>query len=218
MGLTNEQMTQLERPFTLAEHDYNDGDQPYVRKTALRRRLRQVDPFYNMGAPELLSADDRLVIMRGSLTVGGVTVYGVGIGKITSQKSDGTPITGSKLTNDIAKAWKQAASDILPRAAIELNCGAYLKDKPRDIKKGDVFERWLANLTGQLHWTANGGRARAQAMLNLLGLKWVEISALLEPGKTIARLDELTLTEPEFMLRLIELRQPATAKTADESH
>lgn len=219
MGLTPEQITLLEKPFALNEHDYTPQGEPYIKKSALRHRLRQVDPSYQMGPQELLSADSDLIMMRGSLTVCGCTVYGVGIGKITREKTDGTIITGAKLTNEVAKANKQAASDILPRAAVELNCGAYLKDKPRDIKK-DKFADWLAKLAGSFstHWAANGGRDRAQAMLIELGMKWVDVHTLIEPGKVLNRLEETTLSEPQFYLRLIDLRQPAQPKTADASH
>ena len=133
-------------------------------------------------------------MMRGSLTVCGCTVYGVGIGKITREKTDGTIITGAKLTNEVAKANKQAGPATSCRAAVELNCGAYLAISRATSRKTSSPTGWRSLAGSFSTLAANGGCDRAQAMLIELGMKWVRCPhADRVPGKVLNRLEETTL-------------------------
>lgn len=149
MMLSAKQMIELEKPFGLKEHGFLSGN-PYIFKSALRVRLFHVDPDYTTGAPELIVHDGDVVVMRGSLTIGGVTHYGIGTGTIIRPVDEKTgellPMKPFDLARSTAKAYKQAASDILPRAALEFNCGAYLKGIPKDVKQAG-FEAWLKKLS-----------------------------------------------------------------------
>lgn len=222
MAISLEQQTLLEKPFTLIEHGYNSGGQPYILKAPLRRRLTQVDPNWHLGAPELVHEDDNVVIMRVPLTVLGATRYGVGTCAILrSSQSDGE-FTGLKLAQQIVKAYKHATTDALPRAAQEFNCGAYLRDKPQAIKKAE-FPEWLAKLPAP-HWANNGGRERIAAWLEGAGLTWAVVKDQIEPGRILERLNDTTLTEAQLRERLkqvkADLLKPSAPKVepAVQSH
>jgi hypothetical protein len=203
--LTPKQISDLEKPFEVKEHRFLSGN-PYILKSAIRTRLRQVDPHYTTGAPELLARDGDVVIMLGSLTIGDITHFGVGTGTmIVSTKNETTgeiiPVSPFEAARQMAKAYKQAASDILPRAALEFNCGNYLKDKPKAVKQ-EGFEDWLKKLNMPSHWADNGGVGRMNAEIFKVGLKWEYIKDKMEPGKVLTRLQDTTLTEEAFIARL----------------
>lgn len=147
--LNTEQIKLLEKPFEKDEHGVVQNN-PYILKSAIRRRLWQVDPNYQLGAPELVTHDQDVIVLRGTLTIGDVTHYGVGTGLIIRTRKDEK--TGEvfdlplyDIARNMAKAYKQAASDILPRAAVQFNCGAYLAEKP----KGMSLDALLAKLNGK---------------------------------------------------------------------
>lgn len=208
--LTEQQIVLLEKAFDLDEHDFTDG-KVYIRKSAIRRRLFRVDPAWSLGAPEfVMMAGEDVAVMRGALTICGVTRHGLGTGRI-DRKAGGKDLEGVSLNNQIIKAFKAAASDILTRAALEFNVGAYLKDKPRDVKEAN-FAAWLAKLpASKIHWAANGGKARVTALMTEFGLTWERVSAEVEPGRKLAGLGETSLTEIQFVARMAALAfQPAT--------
>lgn len=152
--LNEKQIAELGKPFDLKEHGFVQKN-PYILKSAIRNRLNRIAPGWRLGAPELLTVDGDVVVMRGAMSIGDITRYGVGTGAILRADSDGAVFTGTKLMAQIAKAYKSAASDILPRAALEFGIGEYLKDKPKGIKEPD-FAAWLTKLTADPNaWTAD---------------------------------------------------------------
>lgn len=145
--LSEQNVVTLAKPFDLAEHGFKNGN-PYIRKSAIRRRLSKVDLLWTISAPEFVAlAGDDVVIYRGSITVHGVTRWGLGSGIIQRTDADKKALEGYGLAKNIAKAHKEAATDILARAAVEFGVGNYLKDKPADIKQAG-FKDWLDKLSG----------------------------------------------------------------------
>jgi hypothetical protein len=188
MPLTAEQIKLLEKPFEKDEHSVVQGN-PYILKSAIRRRLWQVDLNYQLGAPELVIHDQDVIVLRGSLTVGGVTHFGVGTGLIIRTRKDEK--TGEifdlplyDIARNMAKAYKQAASDILPRAAIQFNCGAYLAEKPKGMSLDTLLEKLAGkkpqpeSMTPAVKLWANEG-AVANLMKRCaegLGLTWLDVT------------------------------------------
>lgn len=155
--LSDRRLAELKEPFTFAEHGFY-LHKPYILKSAIRSRLHLVDPEWSLTEPEVVTVHEDVVVMRGALVISGVKRFGVGTGNILRADSDGVAFTGSKLAAQVAKAYKQAASDILPRAALEFGLGNYLKNKPKEIAEGN-FRPWLAALTAPKVWTADDVRA-----------------------------------------------------------
>jgi len=223
-----EQQELLAKPFEAHEHGFKNGN-CYIRKSAIRRRLSQVDPQWKLTEPEFICVDGDVVIMRGGLTVCGITRYQIGSGIIQrksegktnkeGQYEEGKPLEGYSLASMVAKAYKTAATDILSRAAVEFNVAGYLKDaskedRPRDQSSLSALLNKLNKATST-HWSGAGGRERVMAMLKHLGMDWNAINALVEPDRVLATLSETTLPEAAFMARLVELAvKPAQPKAA----
>lgn len=207
----------LARPFEPNEHKFKK-QHVYISKSAIRRRLFEVDPRWTLTPPELVGVDGDVVTMRGGLTVCGITRYQIGTGIIQRKDAGGRVLEGYELALMVAKAYKEAATNILARAAVEFNCGAYLKDLDKDDRpaNADGVKKMLQRLS---HWGSSGGRERLSDMLTLLKLDWKTVSTRIEPGRTLESLLDTTLTEAEFMKRLVELSieqtmKPATSKSA----
>lgn len=208
--LTPDKLALLEAPFALNEHGYNSGGQPFIIKSAIRRRLSKVDSLWGTNAPVLVARDGDVVSVSLGLAICGATRHGLGTGVVLTSTKNGEVFSGAKAAEMLKKAYKSAASDALARAAMEFNVGMYLKSKPGDIQKPE-FPTWLAKLD-QPHWASNGGRERIAAWLDGAGLVWQDVNALVEPGRTLTMLNDTTLTEPAFMERLRALRKPAAPK------
>lgn len=222
MTLSAAQQTLIEKPFAFNEHSFKHG-QVYLLKSAIRRRLNDVDRDWREDKPELLTdTDPDVVSIALPLTVAGVTRVGVGVGIINRWITDEKTgeivgeIEGFKLALEKSKARKSAATDALTRAFNEFNGGAYLKDKPSKIKQND-FADWLAKLTptpAASHWAANGGLERVGKFMKNIGMKWETIADLIEPGRTLSGLSDTTLDEAAFMVELAKLAfKPAAPQT-----
>lgn len=212
--MREDQATKLAAPFELHEHKFREGN-VYISKAAIRRRLFEVDPFWTLSKPEVVSTEGDIVVLSGSLTVCGITRHAVGTGIIQRKSAGGkNELQDYALALMVAKAYKEAQSNILSRAAIQFNCGAYLIDLDKDDKPHNAEEvkRMLRKLT---HWASQGGRERASEMMKVLGLSWSAIAQQIEPGRTLEAISETTLTEAEFMKRLVELSMKPAAPKAD---
>ncbi len=195
----------LEESFSVEEHDWKDG-QIYLRKDAIRRRLTEADPRWELSPPTIVNVHDDVVIMTASLVVAGINRAGIGTGVIQHAKID--PKTGevnrNVEANLLAKAYKSAASDCLPRAALEFNVGWYLRhlsDQAKQwVKTRDGLQKYLASLNK--HWALNGGGRRFVEKMEALGLNWLQVSSHLEEGLTLARLSDTSLSEGEAIARL----------------
>lgn len=156
------------RPFLPEEHGFVGGDDEnsgnaYILKSALRRRLTEIDKKWRLGTPQLMAVDADLVVMTGELIVEGASRCAVGTGKIATTKnvkdSNGRNVKDTKtgqtvteplslfeLTREKNKAYKSAASDLLPRLCLEYNIGAYLKEMPKTIRTRAALVKWLDGL------------------------------------------------------------------------
>lgn len=191
MPLTADQIKLLEKPFEKDEHGVVSGN-PYILKSAIRRRLWQVDPNYQLGAPEFVSHDHDVIVLRGPLTVGDVTHYGMGTGIVITTKTvekmeDGKKVSvvvelsGYEIARNMAKAYKQAASDILPRVAIQFNCGAYLAEKPKGMSLDSLLEKLAAKKPSSppdpKDWAYDGSIANLmKRCAEGLGLTWLDVT------------------------------------------
>lgn len=216
IGFTTEQVAALERPFSKHEHGFNDGS-PYVLKSALRRRLGQVDPRWTNTEPQILSQDTHLIVVRLGVTLCGVTRYGIGTKPVTNTKKvknkdtgveEKVDLEGYDLERSIANAIKSAVSDALTRAAMEFNVGVYLKDAPKgSIGNMEALDTYLKKLPGYggNHWAFTGGGERVNDLIKRLGLDREFVKNNIEPGKVLNRLSETSLSEGDYTMRLIEL-------------
>jgi hypothetical protein len=214
-GITPEQQRILEAAFKFNEHAFVES-QPYLLKSAIRRRLTLVDPAWSMSEPRFISHDGNVVTYAAALTICGVTRYALGSGIVTTTKKVSgkkVEIEGFELDRYVAKAHKTAASDCLPRAALAFDVGSYLKEKDRNQP---VTEEWLSKLpqVEQLHWsTVPGTRQEMNEVLKCLGLTWDSVKGNIEPGRTLAGLSETTLSKAQFTLRLFALAQAPAKPT-----
>ena len=67
------------------------------------------------------------------------------------------------------------------------------------------------------HWATNGGGQRVAAQMNTLGLTWAQIADHIEPGRSLNRMSETTLTEAEFAQRLTALAAPPEPPPAPDA-
>ena len=147
--LTSEQIRILELPFAPQDHRFTPNGNVYIAKHAIRRRLNMVDPAWQLGRPALVSQSERVIVLSGSLIICGVTRHNVGAGVIQETKLDKE--TGEvkfyvQAQNEM-RAYKTAASDLLPRCAQEFGVGAYLKaEAVKNLRDTNSLERWLKTL------------------------------------------------------------------------
>lgn len=203
------QQRQLEQPFPLSAHGFVNGN-VYLLKDAIRTRLTGVDPAWTQTPPQFLSEMGDVVTYAGGLAVCGVVRWGIGTGIIQQLeprrgKNPGEMVDPSpfEISRMVAKAHKTAASDLLPRCAVEFGVGAYLRRMPRGTKTPEALSTWLDSLAP--HWAYNGGGERINVLLKSLNLDWKKVAVLVEPGRPLPRLSESWLTEVQFTERLYEL-------------
>lgn len=204
--LTDAQIEALAAPFKPSEHGWVNGS-PYLLKSAIMSRLSQVDPAWSISQPTVVHQSEDIIVLSANLTIGGVTRSGLGTGIIIRSKTDRktnttTEVTGYELAKNISKAWKSATSDLLPRAANNFAVGAYLRDAPKKTP-----QEFNAHIEDLLHeratiWTRNGGRERVKTILEALSLTWAQIAPFVEPGRSLDKLSDTTLTEAEFIARV----------------
>lgn len=218
----------LDKPFTIEEHGYVERVGFYILKSAIHRRLRDIDPRYKTTPPEMMLIDDDIVVMRGGLMLFGETRYALGTGKIDrvkwdKQKNQEVPLSASEIVRNRLKALKQAASDLLPRGAQQFGIGDYMRDVPRDDRSRDNFPGYLRNLMSKWekdhqppHWALNGGGIRVKLLMDLWGLQWKTVAALVEDGNLLLKLSDTKLTEVEFIARLEVLKQAQAAQSQPE--
>lgn len=213
--MNTEQIKQLEKPFNLDEHRFLQGN-PYILKQAIRRRLSEVDPAWSTTPPEVVGVHNDSIILRGGLTVCSITRYSIGTGivistrKRTHKDSDGKeiveimPLEHYELAREQNKAYKAADSDLLPRCAVEFGVGAYLKDRPRGQSEGE-FPQWLNSLLVKYHWAYNGAGKRFSDLLKAHSLTWSDVNSIIEPGRVLRGLSDISLDETSAFARLDEI-------------
>lgn len=201
----------LERPFALEEHGFVNRN-PYIKKHPIRKRLSEADPNWTVSEPEIMVMTDEIVVMRGTITVNGVSRAGVGSATILrhqkverkDQPDEYVPLNPVEQSRQVSRACKAAASDIIARAALEFGVGAYLKDKPSDRKINNMtdLEKWLKELSPTpKHWALNGKGETFNARRAELGLDMTTVMNHFG----IKRLSEIKLTFEQAMERLESL-------------
>jgi hypothetical protein len=161
-GLTPEQEALLRRPFSAHEHGFVNG-RPYIRKDAIRRRLSFVDPAWQTLAPTVLSMADDTVVLTGALIVCGVVRYDIGTGIIMRYGRDGkSELPAYEIARNNVRAFKTAASDLIPRCAVQFGVGEYLKNVPRNVADERSLAEWLRSINAQGQQTQAQAPATAQ--------------------------------------------------------
>ena len=147
--LNPEQEAILRRPFSAHEHGFVNG-RPYIRKDAIRRRLSFVDPGWQTLPPSVLSMADDTVVLTGALVVSGVVRYDIGTGIIIRHGRDNrAELPPYEISRNVVRAYKTAASDLIPRCAVQFGVGEYLKNVPRNVVDERSLAEWLRSLNGQ---------------------------------------------------------------------
>lgn len=163
--LSPDQIRLLKLPFAASEHRFTPQGQVYLIKQAIRQRIDLVDPGWQLLTPELIMHGEGVVVLRGALVICGVERYNVGTGIIQQAKpNEKTGEINTFLQSQfVAKAYKTAASDLLPRCALEFGVGAYLKaEAVSRIRTPEALASWLKNLPQPPG--ANGKSELAQQM------------------------------------------------------
>lgn len=202
----------LEKPFDLDDHLWLQGN-PYLKKDAIRRRLTFVDPHWSLTEPRVLAQDGDLIVLTATLTVLGSARSNVGTGVIQHAAPDTKTgeINAFNEAKLLAKAYKSAASDLLPRCAQQFGVGWYLLnlDKAQKAKLGTPagLRDYLDSLMHPKHWALNGGGQRFKARMNALSVNPSYALDHLEPGRKLDKLSDTTLTEADALARLDELAE-----------
>lgn len=142
MALTKEEFKILCSPFDLNSHSLRDGGNGlklvYLEEEPIIMRLLQVDPSYELGEPIKLEGKPENISIKISLTVQGVTRWGIGVSKLSS-------FTG--------EPSKDAVTDAFKRAARCFGIGLYLK-QAKNLKNQSDLKRWL-DLLNSVTQTSN---------------------------------------------------------------
>lgn len=174
--LTPQQIEALARPFTPEEHAFTPDKKPYLTKEAIRARLSMVGQW-SISKPEILTQTDSLVVLTAELTLGGETRAAIGTGIVQEVKPDANgefpANAGYRRAVNSARAFKTAASDLLPRCAIQFNVGGYLKDPAvKSINNPAALANWLKTLLPPptAASIANGGKLDQASIDQLDGI------------------------------------------------
>lgn len=155
MSLSEAQIGLLGNPFKPEEHGFKNGN-IYIRKSAIRARLDKVDPGWELTPPELVSVTSDIVVMRGGLTIAGVTRHDIGTDVIQKTRkkdknsNETVPLSEYEIATNTAKSYKSAVSAILSRAFVQFGGCEYLKDmtpkEKAEITDYKTLGEWLSKL------------------------------------------------------------------------
>lgn len=168
MFLTRAQVIELMQPFTPIEHGFTpvgrDAKAPFLKKSAIERRLFRVVPGWSMVDVTHVCTENDAVIAAGALVLEGQRFAALGSGIVQRYKSDGSPVSAYDLARNTAKAFKQADSDLLPRAARLAGVGWYLREIPDQFKSKvgtpEGLREYLKFVAEQLRgWNPDSGSA-----------------------------------------------------------
>lgn len=205
-GLTPRDYAILEAAFDASEIGAKDR-QPYVKRSAIMRRLRLVDPGY---FPDIIPHVEHVgdtVTVWGTLTLKGVkhtassSVY-INAWRKEDPKADKSAyvrVNDFEYARELASAQKKAATLLLFRCAETFGLGLYLKEKVSAPSLASVLD------DTPKHWSAGPGGERIKALMTELKLDNAAIKETLEPGKTLTKWGDTTLTEEQVSVRLKEI-------------
>lgn len=232
--LTLAQRAFLAKPFAPGEHGFVNKN-VYLKKSAIRRRLSGAGEWH-LSEPALISATERLVVMSATLTLDGESRAGVGTGVVITTSTDKAtgeilPLSDDMIARNTGKAFKTAASDILPRAAMMFGIGDYLRDAK--ITNEAELKKLLSALPpapGPQESPRRGDKtALDQADLDLLdgiaqrhtGMELLELLKNLDLGSLedfAVRYPALDAAQKVIATRIVDKRSPVkiiTAQTAE---
>jgi len=139
------QRLELLLPFAINEHGFverwkgDTGGNPYIIKHAIQRRLDKVAPNWSLSEPHIVMIHEDTVILSGTLSIDDQSHGDIGTGIIQRIRYDKGKkpyeIAPYDLSRETAKAFKSAASDLLPRCAVHFGIGWYMRLIPKSFKE-----------------------------------------------------------------------------------
>lgn len=204
------------------------GGYPYVKRSAIHRRLRLVDRNWSNNVETFVQVIGDTVTVWGSLTLKGVTrrnAVSKNLIAYASKENGGERIGEAEYARELANTIKKATSLLIFRCAEAFEIGLYMKEKRTPHTLASVLNEGRSeppagalpsNVTilpdmlppeppsgdPPKHWAHNGGGERINAKMKTLNLTSAEVLQALEPGKTLARLSETSLTEEQVSTQL----------------
>lgn len=214
-GLTERDYAILEASFEAHELG-KKNEHTYVKRSAIERRLRLVDLNWKNDVDTIVQVIGDTVTVWGSLTLKGVTRRNSASRNVNawaSKANGGARIGESDYARELANAQMKATTALIFRCAEAFGVGLYLKEKTSAPSLASVL-----NDTPP-HWALNGGGKRIDTKMKALGLKWEDVSKVIEADKVLVRLSETALTEEQVSNRLdeiaLELKKKAQPPNGD---
>jgi len=138
--LTNEDVKALCERFKPGQHGFlpYGGHKPYIEEFAITSRLDKVDPSWEWNFVSSNQRENQLVYV-GTLTIKGVTRFGVGMQAILTNDKE----------EEINEPEKSAATDALKRAARLFGVGRYLLVAPDSVQNQQTLEAWFSKIDRQ---------------------------------------------------------------------
>lgn len=214
--LTERDYEILAAGFPTDEIGEKDG-KPYPKRSAIMKRLRLVDPGYVPDVDTIVQQVGDTVTVWGSLTLKGVThrasasvaVNAWRVEDPKAPKKTYVRVGDYEYARELANAQKKAATALLFRCAETFGVGLYIKEKTAGVPLSAVLAK-------HAHWALNGGGERISTKMKALSLEWPLIKTQIEPGKTLERLSDTTLSEDQVSIRLDEIADGRKVQSHDE--
>lgn len=108
------------------------GGHPYIKRSAIHRRLRLIDPAWSNHVETYIQVDGDTVTAWGSITLKGVTRYNCATKKVNcwaSKENGGARFSDADVARELANAKMKAVSALIFRCAEAFEIGLYLKEK-----------------------------------------------------------------------------------------
>lgn len=147
--LSRPEVYELMLPFAPSEHGFTPvggGQVPYIKKSAIERRFHRVVPGWELRNIYHITTQNDVVVMGGAILLSGQEFAGVGtavVQRYTKVNGQQVEVGPYELARNTAKAFKQAASDLLPRCASVAGVGWYLREAPPQWKSKIGSEQGL---------------------------------------------------------------------------
>lgn len=200
-GLTARDYAILEAAFDASEIGTKDKHS-YVKRSAIERRLRLVDPNWKNDIDTFVQVIGDTVTVWGSLTLKGTTRRNSASKNVSawaSAANGGERISDAAYSRELANAIMKANTALIFRCAEAFGVGLYLKEKTAAPSLASVLD------DTPKHWSAGPGGERIKALMTELKLDNAAIKETLEPGKTLTKWGDVALSEDQVILRLKEI-------------
>lgn len=160
--LSRPEVYELMLPFATGEHGFTPvggGNVPYIRKSAIERRFHRVTPGWSLAGVHHIATENDTVVIGGTLILAEQNFAGVGTGIVQRYKKvngQSAEVDAYELARNTARAYKQAASDLLPRCAAIAGVGWYLREAPPQWKSKIGNEQGLREYLQFVHEQMRG--------------------------------------------------------------